>query len=215
MGTCYDEPVHPHTDLLEVDPVTGRGTGLAASVRRALRALADADVPHAVIGATALAVRGLPRMTRDLDVVVVVEDAFAALEALEAAGFRSVTPVRRDDEPEAMYVLEHGRGGIGVDVLVASAEPESTVVAEAKEAEVFGVRAPVATLEHLVLMYLYSNQAKHLGDLVRIVTETTVDLVAVERYLAEVHPEMLPVLKQRVELARNPPAAPTRPRRRR
>lgn len=195
--------------------MTGRRTGLAASVRRALRALAEAEVRYAVIGATALAARGLPRMTRDLDVVVVVEDAFDAVDALLAAGFRSVTPVRRSEDPEAMYVLEHGRGGVEVDVLVASAEPETTVIAEAKQTEVFGVQAPVASLEHLILMYLYSNQAKHLGDFVRIVTEAPVDLVAVERYLADVHPEMLPILKQRVELARNPAAPPARPPRRR
>jgi hypothetical protein len=206
--------VHADADLLEVDPVTGRRTGLAAYVRKALRALAKAEVPHAVIGATALAARGLPRMTRDLDVVVVLEDAFPALDALEGAGFRSVTPVRRNQEPEPMYVLELRRGGGEVDVLVAAAEPESTVVAEAKEAKVFGVLAPVATLEHLLLMYLYSNQPKHLGDFARIVTEAPVDLAAVERYLADVHPEMLSTLKERVQLARNPPAPPQRPKRR-
>jgi hypothetical protein len=206
--------MHDHADVLEVDPVTGRRTGLAAYVRRALRALAKAKVPHAVVGATALAARGLPRMTRDLDVVVVLEDAFPALDALEAAGFHSVTPVRRGSDPEPMYVLERKRGGGEVDVLVASGEPESTVVAEAKQAEVFGVLAPVATLEHLLLMYLYSNQPKHLGDFARIVTEAPVDLRAVERYLADVHPEMLPVLKERVGLARNPPPPHVRPKRR-
>lgn len=200
-------------ELLETDPVSGKRTTLAASVRLALRALNGAEIPYAVIGATALAVRGLPRMTRDLDVVVVTEDAFAALAALERAGFRSVAPVDRDDEPEPMYVLRRRRDE--VDLLVASAEPESTVVAEAKRARVFGTFAPVATLEQLILMYLYSNQVRHAGDLARIVTETEVDLARVERYLAEVHPEMLSVLRDRVRAARRPPPAPKRPPRRR
>src|SRR5262249_53783926 len=90
--SCYHAAVHPDADLLLVDPVTGRRTGLAAAVRRALRALTGAEVPYAVIGATALAVRGLPRMTRGLALVVVVDDAFDALDALDAAGFRSVSP---------------------------------------------------------------------------------------------------------------------------
>ena len=174
-------------DLLEVNPVTGRRTGLAADARRALRALKLAAVPHAVIGAAALAARGLPRMTKDLDIAVLVEDAFRALDALRRAGFRSVTPINRAAEPDAMYVLRHGRAG-GEVVLVASGEPESTVVADAAPARVFGAAAPVATLEHLVLMYLYSNQPRHFGDLARIVTETNVELGAVERYLADVHP---------------------------
>jgi hypothetical protein len=152
-------------------------------------------------------------MTKDLDVVVVTEDAFDALDALTAAGFRSETRIDRDDAPEPMYILSRAQGE--VDVSVASAEPESTVVAEAKRAEVFGVKAPDATLEHLVLMYLYSNQPRHLGDLARIVTETKVDLAVVERYLADVHPEMLRVLRERVRNARNPPPEPKRPPRRR
>ena len=161
-------------DLVETHPVTGRRTGLAAAIRAALGAMNAAHVPYAVIGATALAARGLPRMTQDLDLVVVLEDAFDALDALEGAGFRSVAPCRRNKDPEPMYVLRD-RGGREVDLPVAAAEPESTVVAEASSAEVLGTQAPVATLEHLVLMYLYSNQARHLGDLARIVTETEVD----------------------------------------
>ncbi len=206
--------MHPDADVLDVDPVTGGRTGLSAYARRALRALNGADVPYALIGAVALAVRGLPRMTRDLDVVVVIEDAFAALDSLQEAGFRSIAPVVRGQEPEPMYVLKD-RGGNEVDLLVAAGEPESTVVAEAPKATAFGVRAPVATLEHLVLMYLYSNQPRHLADLARIVTETGVDLAAVERYLSDVHPEMLPVLRARVEAARHPPPPPPRPKRRR
>ena len=153
-------------------------------------------------------------MTRDLDIVVLVEDGFRALDALLAAGFRSVTPIHRTDEPESMYVMRHGRAGCEVDLLVAAGEPESTVVAEAKPARLFGAVAPVATLEHLVLMYLYSNQPRHLGDLARIVTETSVDLDEVVRYLADVHPEMLPVLEDRVRAARQPPPVPARPARR-
>jgi hypothetical protein len=200
-------------EVVEADPVTGKKTPLVATARRALRALNRADVPFAVIGATALGVRGLPRFTADLDIAVAREDAFAALTALDGAGFAADPAIEPDAEPEAMYVMRHGRGS--VDVLVASAEPESTVIAEAKRASVFGVEAPVASLEHLVLMYLYSNQPRHFGDLARIVVETHVDLPLVERYLAETHPEMLGVLKERVQAARHPPPAPVRPPRRR
>ena len=123
------------TDLLETNPVTGRRTGLAEQARRALRPLKAAKIPHAVIGAAALAARGLPRMTKHLDVVVMTDDAFAALDALRNAGFRSVTPVRQSEDPEPMYVLVHQ--GSEVDVLVTALganDRESTVVAEATPA---------------------------------------------------------------------------------
>jgi hypothetical protein len=201
-------------DVLQTDPVSGKRTPLGASAKRALGALVRAEIPFAVIGASALAARGLPRFTADLDVVVTVEDAFAALDALATAGFSSASPIDPESEPEAMYVTTDARG-VDVDVLVAAGEPESTVIAEATRASVFGARAPVATLEHLVLMYLYSNQVRHAGDLARIVTETDVDLVWVERYLADVHPEMLEVFAERVRTAKSPPPAPPRPTRRR
>ena len=83
------------------------------------------------------------------------------------------------------------------------------------------LRAGAAHLSHVarsktgVLMYLYSNQPRHLGDLARIVTETGVDLAAVEGYLSEVHPEMLSILRERVRMARYPAPRPPRPKRRR
>ena len=124
-----------------------------------------------------------------------------------------MTPIDGAQEPDAMYVLQ-GQGGAEVDLLVAAGEPESTVVAEATPARLFGTIAPVASLEHLVLMYLYSNQPRHIGDLARIVVETNVDLGKVGRFLEEVHPEMLQVLHDRVRAAKEPPPAPPRPKRR-
>jgi hypothetical protein len=205
--------MHRDADVLEIDPVTGRRTGLAAYARRALRALASKRIPHAVIGATALAVRGLPRMTRDVDIVVPLEEGLQALDALRRAGFEPTTPIDRDDL-DPMYVLVDPTGG-EVDLLVAAGEPEASILAEAPRSLVFGVRAKVATLEQLLLLYLYSNQPKHLGDFARIVTETKVDLFEVERYLSDVHPEMLGEFRQRVRAAREPKPAPPRPTRRR
>jgi hypothetical protein len=201
------------SDVLDTDIVTGRRTKLAIDARRALRALENAEIPFAVIGAAALAARGLPRFTRDLDVVVTFEDAFTALDVLAEKGFASVSPIDRSSDPDAMYVLI-ASSGTEVDLLVASAEPESTVIAEATRTKVFGVAAPTASLEHLLLMYLYSNQPRHLGDFARIVTDTDVDLASVERYLADVHPEMLRTLQERVRAAKSPPPAPVRPPRR-
>src|SRR5205823_3837171 len=95
--------------------------------------------------------------------------------------------------------------------LVAGGEPESTIIAEAPRADVFGARPKVATLEHLLLMYLYSNRPKHLGDFARIVVEAKPDLREVERYLADVHPEMLPTFRSRVQAAKSPAPAPAVP----
>jgi hypothetical protein len=200
-------------DLLVTDPVTGRTTGLARAVRAALAALRRARIPFSVVGATALSVRGLPRMTRDLDLVVRSEAALRALEALRKAGFRSATPLPRDaDDLEPMYVLVHRETRVEVDLLVAFGEPERTVIEESERKQVFGASAPVARLEHLLVMYLYSNQPKHIGDFASIVQSGRADLGRAQRLLAEIHAEMLPEMKRRIQEARTPPPAPPRPK---
>ena len=56
--------------------------------------------------------------------------------------------------------LGHGRSRDGLeDLLVAAGDPEATAIEDAEQAEVFGVNAPVATLEHPLFPSLYSNQS--------------------------------------------------------
>lgn len=198
-------------DLLVTDPVTGRNTGLARTVRKALGAMERARVPYCVVGATALAVRGLPRMTRDLDLLVMVDDAKRAISALERAKLSPETPVGPLGDPEPMIVFVDRATAVEVDLLVAAGDPEATVCDEAPRARVLGTEAPVATLEHLLLLYLYSNQPKHLGDFAAIVQSEQADLGLAERKLADMHPEMLGEWKRRVEAALRPPPAPARP----
>jgi hypothetical protein len=100
---------------------------------------------------------------------------------------------------------------VEVDLLIAAGDPEAIACEEAQPAAVFGVQAPVATLEHLLLLYLYSNQPKHLGDFAAIVTSGRADLGVAERKLAEIHPEMLDDWRRRVRQAQQPPPAPPRP----
>lgn len=198
-------------DLLVTDPVSGRARGLAKTVRRVLRAMEDSGVPYCVVGATALAVRGLPRMTRDLDLIVMIDDAGQAIEALRAAKLRAETPVGTLQDPEPMIVFADPLTKVEVDLLIAAGDPEATVCEQAPRATVFGTEAPVATLEQLLLLYLYSNQPKHLGDFAAIVTSGRADLSAAGRTLASLHPEMIGEWNRRVHDAQQPPPAPQRP----
>jgi len=170
-----------------------------------------ARVPYCVAGAAALAARGLPRMTRDLDLVVLVDDAVKAVAALRRAGLRPATPVGTDDAPEAMIVFVDPATHVDVDLLVASGDPEASAIERASRAKVLGASARVATLESLLLMYLYSNQPKHRGDFAAIVQSGRADLAGAERQLAVMHPEMLRAWKERVDEARSPAPAPRRP----
>lgn len=197
-------------DLLETDPVTGKKSGLARTIRKALTAIRATKIRFSVIGATALAVRGLPRMSRELDLVAMIDDVEAVITALRDAGLRSTTPTH-DDPDEIVFV--DPTTDVEVDLLVAAGDPEATVIDQAETATVFGAQAPVASLEHLLLLYLYSNQPKHLGDFAAIVQSGRADLKSAERTLTVMHREMVPLLRKRVKAAQTPPPAPPRPAR--
>lgn len=202
-------------DVVTTDIVTGRATGLGKTARLALRALNKSRVPYSVIGAAALAVRGVPRMTRDLDVTVPLDRLSDALAALATVGLRAGTPTGTADDPEAMVVCVDPATGVEVDVLGASGEPETRVIAEAPKARCFGVRAPVATAAHLLLLYLYSNQPRHLGDFAALARGRPAAVKAAEATLAGMHREMLPEWRRRVADARTDKPRPPRPPRRR
>ena len=199
-------------DTLVTDPRTGKTTGLAKTVRRAIKALEQSGIPYCVIGATALAVRGLPRMTRDLDIAVRAEDSRVAIAALRKLHFRQATPAASEQDDEFMVLFVDPATGVEVDLLAAAGDPESTVIGQARKANTFGVLARVASLEHLLLLYLYSNQPRHFGDFGTIIQSGRADLKRAQEMLAEMHPEMLREWKRRVKEIEKLPPAPRKPR---
>jgi hypothetical protein len=63
--------------------------GLAAVLRHVVTALDDAKVPYVLIGGLASSLRGRPRCSSDIDVLVRPESARGALTALADAGFET------------------------------------------------------------------------------------------------------------------------------
>ncbi len=103
-----------------MDRVDRLGPRLAADLCAATRALAEAGIPYAVIGANALILQGivLPRTTRDLDLVVVVEGGLDKLRGiLEANGLRSTRISHR-------FVAG---AGTEVDILPLSPQPGTII----------------------------------------------------------------------------------------
>jgi len=99
---------------------------LAGDLCEATRALTEAGIPYAVIGANALILHGivLPRTTRDLDLVVVAEGGLDRLRGvLEAVGFRSTSIAHR-------FVT-----GAGTDVDILPLSPKSETRIEFPDGE--------------------------------------------------------------------------------
>lgn len=191
------------------DLVSGQPTGLPHTLRKALGALEGEGVRYAITGAIALGLRGHVRTTLDLDVVVLADEVPAALGALRGAGLEA--PDFEEEEVDPQYVVTDPENGVTVDLLVGFGEPEVSLIGEATRQEVAGVEARVARPEHLLISYLYSNQPRHLGDFAALVQGGQVELGRARELLADMHPEMVPLLERRWAEAAHPAPPPPRP----
>lgn len=119
------------------------------ALRDASRALHDADVPFALIGGIAVAVRvGVPRATIDIDLAAVTRvPRVAVSNALVAAGF----------EPRGEFAhsinFRHANGG-PVQVAFDAAFDPAVADADADTIDVAGVTVPVVSRDALIAMKL-------------------------------------------------------------
>jgi hypothetical protein len=122
--------------------------------------LDDHGKQWAVVGGLAVSARAEPRTTRDVDVVVKVEDDFEAerlIYELKRSGYGVVAQVEQTLQGRlaTARLQPAGKGPRSplVDVLFASSgiEPEIADAAESLEIA-SGVRAPIATTGHLIAL---------------------------------------------------------------
>ena len=136
------------------------------------------DIPWVIVGGVATRAYMPERMTQDMDVLIRHEDEQVALGRLQAAGYKTKSPLAVGGW------LVHSPEGIEVDILLghqlwlnqALAHPRSDPAGY-----------PVIDLPYLVLMKMESNRSLDIGDLGRLLglaSEADLDRVrqAVKQY---------------------------------
>lgn len=134
--------------------------------RLALRAvaaqLARLGQSWALVGGMAVAVRGEPRFTRDVDVAVAVPDdaAFEQLvRGMVGAGYQVSAVLEREPSRRLATVRVVSAEGVIVDLLGASCGIEPEVVARATTVDVPAIGViPVARAEELLAMKVLSHR---------------------------------------------------------
>ena len=145
-----------------------------------LTKLRDAEVRFVVVGAVAMNLHGVPRMTADLDLLVDLSEPnlSALLQALEDLGYKPRLPVPAsallDSECRREWVEQRNLKAFTfihplrplqeVDLLLESpvsfeeADRQKTVLAAGR------LRIPVISLDHLIAMKRGSNRAQDAAD---------------------------------------------------
>jgi hypothetical protein len=129
--------------------------------------LRDRGIPFAVVGAVAMAVHGVSRSTRDLDLLALSQ------ECLETSFWESVrregTDVRirkgdRDD-PLAGVVRFGGPGESPLDLVVGKSPWQAGILRRARLARIEGADVPVAAAADLILLKLYAGGPQDAWDI--------------------------------------------------
>lgn len=125
-------------------------------------------VPGVVIGGLAASLLGRPRLTRDVDALVLVDEGLWADFLTAGAGY-GFNP-RRDDalafaQETRVLLVRHQESGIDVDLVFGSLPFEQEAVNRAIWMELGGVRAPLPLPEDLIIMKAVAHRPQDLTDI--------------------------------------------------
>jgi len=132
-----------------------------------------------VFGAQAVAVRGAPRFTQDIDVTVAVNrsDLPPLMRALEAGGLTQRYPEIAEKllSTGAVIPLAHP-SGMEVDLVIAASGLETLAMARATRVSIDGVEVPVVHATDLLVMKILAGRGKDLDDARSILAGGEVDV---------------------------------------
>ncbi len=123
---------------------------LVLTLKKAVAALRDAEVPHLLAGGLAIWARGGPERDHDLDFLVKPDDAERALEALVADGMKPERP------PEDWLLKAYDDNGVLVDLIFRPSEEPVTdeMIARGDELEVKAIKVHVVAAGDVIVSKL-------------------------------------------------------------
>jgi len=162
---------------------------LLEALRDLARWLQDTRTSGTVIGGVAASILGRPRFTRDIDAVVLVEEE-AWPEFLSSGSSFGFQPRRTDALEFArktrVLLVRHEQSGIDVDVSFGSLPFEKELIARAVLMDVGGVRAPLPTVEDLIILKAVAHRSRDLVDIESLVeVNTRLDEARIVRWVKD------------------------------
>ncbi len=132
-----------------------------------------------VFGAQAVALRGAPRATQDVDITVAVsqDQLPSLLVALESTGIQQRYPEQFEDllVAGAVVPLVHS-SGMEIDLVVAGSGLEELALQRADWVDVEDTKVLVAHATDLVVMKILAGRGKDLDDVRALLASSDVDI---------------------------------------
>ncbi len=143
---------------------------------RVLRDLAawlrDTKVAGVLVGGVAVSLLGRPRTTRDVDVLVLIEEQ--QWQSFLEAGARFGFHARRPDclafaRKARVLLVRHEETAIDVDIVLGLLPFEREIVDRGCWKDIAGVSVPLPTAEDLIIMKVVAQRPRDWDDIVSIV----------------------------------------------
>jgi len=192
---------------------------LLTILRHLVAWLQAGKVQGVVIGGVAPSLWGRPRLTRDVDVLVLLEEGRWG-EFLAAGAGHGFLPRRADALAFAretrVLLVRHGESGIDLDLVFGSLPFEKEAAIRAKWVDLGGVAIPLSSPEDLIIMKAVAHRPRDLEDIAAILAaQPGLNVRRVRRWLREFSgalemPEILNDLEALLSQRRKRPR--TRPR---
>jgi hypothetical protein len=143
-------------------------TPLLAVLRDLVAWFRAGKVPGVVIGGLAASLLGRPRLTRDVDALVLMDEGHWADFLTAGAGYGFVP--RRDDalafaQKTRVLLVRHQESGIDADIVLGLLPFEKEAVARATWVELGGVLVPLPLPEDLIIMKAVAHRPQDLADI--------------------------------------------------
>jgi predicted nucleotidyltransferase len=133
-----------------------------------LRLLARLDNRGVIVGGIAASLLGQPRLTADLDAVVLLSTQDLP-RLIEMAAMEGITTRISDAEDFArknrVLLLQHSESGIKIDISLGILPFEAEMVARGQDIPVGSLHVRLPTPEDLIIMKAVAHRAKDLEDI--------------------------------------------------
>lgn len=136
---------------------------LLRALRGIIRLLKGFEINYAILGGLALAVWGRERVTKDIDIIISIEEDKLnnLLDTLKTYPFRIRSSLKRIGESLlifATYEDENTGFPIEVDLFIAQTEYQREALKRAVEIEILEQKLRIVTSEDLILYKLLANR---------------------------------------------------------
>src|SRR5437867_2972300 len=162
---------------------------LLAALHDLVAWLQDAHVPGTVIGGVAASLLGRPRVTRDIDALVLLDES--EWEAFLGKGVALGFAPRLSDaltfaRQARVLLVRHEASGIDIDIAFGALPFEEEAVARTVWRDLGGIQVPLPLPEDLLIMKAIAHRPRDMADIEAILdAQPKLDLRRVRRWVRE------------------------------